>query len=100
MTVHVRVNGWCGRCAGHGLAAVEHVDSVLGLSEVAVADVDHIRRDTLRLVSEHVRRQVDARLVELADGHGCEAAAAGAFEQGRLRVVEHDMWEAVGLTPR
>lgn len=62
-----------------------------------MADVDHIRRDTLRLVAAYVRAQVEQRLAELGDGHGCEAAAARAFEAGRLAVIEQNMWAAVGL---
>jgi hypothetical protein len=62
-----------------------------------MADVDHIRRDTLRLVEALVRAKVEARRAELAFANGCEASAARAFEDGRLAVVEADMWQAVGL---
>jgi len=63
-----------------------------------MADVDHIRRDTLRLVEALVRAKVETRRAELAFANGCEASAARAFEDGRLSVVEVDMWQAVGLT--
>lgn len=58
---------------------------------------DHLRRDTARTVAAHVRAQVEARLREIGDGAGCEAAAARAFEQGRLAVADGDMWDALGL---
>jgi hypothetical protein len=58
---------------------------------------DHLHRDTARIVARHVRAQVAARLREIGDGSGCEAAAARAFEMGRLAVVDGDMWDALGL---
>lgn len=60
---------------------------------------DHLRRDVLRTVAKHVRETAADRLAELGDGAGCEAAAARAFEQGRLQAVEVDAWAALGLTP-
>ena len=60
---------------------------------------DHLRRDVLRLVAKAIRADAEGRLVEIGDGEGCEAAAARAFEQGRLQVVDVDMWLALGLTP-
>lgn len=62
-----------------------------------MGDVSHLRRDTLRTVQKYVRQSVEARLVEIGDGQGCEAAAARAFEQGRLQVVNDDAWHALGL---
>lgn len=62
-----------------------------------MSDVSHLRRDTLRTVAKYVRQSVAARLVEIGDGTGCEAAAARAFEQGRLQAVDEDAWHALGL---
>ncbi len=62
-----------------------------------MSDVSHLRRDTIRTVQRYVRQSVEARLTEIGDGQGCEAAAARAFEQGRLQVVEDDAWHALGL---
>lgn len=64
-----------------------------------MANPEHLRRDVLRIVARAVGEDARARLMEIGDGTGCEAAAARAFEQGRLRVVEVDMWKALGLTP-
>lgn len=60
---------------------------------------DHLRRDALRTVARAVGESAQTRLAEIGDGQGCEAAAARAFEQGRLHAVEVDMWVALGLTP-
>lgn len=99
MGVHVRVRGWCDRCQGPGRLGVGHVDAKVTEEEALVADVEHIRRDTLKLVDAYVRRAVEARRAELAFGNGCEAAAARAFEDGRLAVIERDMWAALSVTP-
>lgn len=63
-----------------------------------MGDVHHLRRDALRTVARHVRETAAVRLAELGDAHGCEAAAARAFQLGRLQVAEVDMWNALGLT--
>lgn len=59
--------------------------------------MSHLRRDALRTVQRYVRQSVEARLLEIGDGTGCEASAARAFEQGRLQAVEEDAWHALGL---
>lgn len=64
-----------------------------------MSNTDHLRRDTLRVVAKAVHDDVRARLEEIGNGQGCEAAAARAFEQGRIQVVDVDMWLALGLTP-
>jgi hypothetical protein len=78
---------------------VQHIDVELTAEERAVADIGHIRQDTLRLVANAVRLQVQARLAEIGAGTGCEANQARMFQLGRLEVVESDMWKAVGLAP-
>jgi hypothetical protein len=105
-TRHVRLNGWCHVCGGAGRSAFMHVDATVvdgdgdGVQPLwSTEDVERLWSAALRLVAEHVRGQVAARLVELEHGHGCEGAAARAREDGRLQVVEGDMWEAVGLVP-
>lgn len=59
----------------------------------------HLRRDAVRLVAKHVRAEAEARLAEIGQGTGCEAAAARAFEMGRLYAVDVDAWKALGLHP-
>jgi hypothetical protein len=68
-----------------------------GYTSMTAPRMSNARRDTSWTIYRHVKAQVDARLVEIGDGLGCEAAAARAFEQGRLAVVEADMWNALGL---
>ena len=62
-----------------------------------MGDVSHLRRDALRTVQRYVRQSVEARLLEIGDGQGCEASAARAFEHGRLQAVDDDAWHALGL---
>lgn len=95
---HLRVKGWCSTCDGHGRLGVLHVDVNESAEERALADVVHIRRDTLRLVAKAVRLQVEARLAEIGHGSGCEATAARMFQLGRLEVIDTDMWRAVGIS--
>jgi hypothetical protein len=95
---HVRVDGWCRRCDGGGIAAFTHVD-VDGAGWVGEVGFDAAARQVLTLVARYVADAVSAREVELEQGRGCEAAAARQFEAGRLAVVESDMWLAVGLDP-
>lgn len=94
---HVRVRGFCDACQGLGRQGVQHIDVELTAGERALADLLHIRRDTLRLVANAVRLQVEARLAEV-QGDGCEAAAARMFQLGRLEVIDTDMWRAVGIS--
>ena len=63
-----------------------------------MANPEHVRRDVLKLVARHVEADVEARLAEVGDAQGCEAAAARAHQRGRLQVVQVDMWQALGLT--
>jgi hypothetical protein len=86
----VRVAGWCQSCQGAGRLSFTHVD--------APAD-EAVLRAVLELVAQRISAAVAARAVELGDGHGCEAAAARRFEDGRRSVIEVDMWLAVGLAP-
>lgn len=62
-----------------------------------MSDVSHLRRDAVRTIAKYVRAEAEKRLAEIGDGTGCEAAAARAFEQGRLQVVDDDAWHALGL---
>lgn len=88
--VHVRSGGWCDLCGGIGLAKVAHVDVDLSLEA----------RQVLSVAASRIAQEARARLAELAAaaGGGCEAAGERRFEEGRLQVVEQDLWQAVGLT--
>ena len=89
---HFRVGGWCDLCGGQGQVKFDHLD----VDNAASPEV----RQVLITVAIRVMREARARLDELEHaGRGCENAAERRFEQGRLQVVEHDLWAAVGITP-
>lgn len=78
---------------------IEAFDTARGVADHPAVAAVPVLREALMHVVTTMTPAILKRIAELQyAGHGCEANAARAAEDAKLRLLTVDIWEALGLT--